>query len=92
MSADQIETKVLQAINDADQIADSGIFAAAESIEHLTLVGVIKSLAASELILVEVRRAARNPPHGHAGRRRLAASNHHDLPSDCRTSTTSAMP
>lgn len=65
MSSDQIESRVLQSINDAGQISDSGDFAAAESIEHLALVGVIKSLAASELILVEVRdRAARNPPHG----------------------------
>lgn len=50
-----IETKVLSTINDAGLIADSAQFAAAETYDHLGLVGVIKSLAASELILVEVR-------------------------------------
>ena len=54
MATDTIETKVLQSINDHEQIADSGDFAAAEAIEHLALVGVIKSLASSELIVVEV--------------------------------------
>ena len=55
MSTDQIEASVLQKINEADLIGDSGDFAAANAIDHLALVGVIKSLAASEMILVEVR-------------------------------------
>jgi len=49
-----MEAKVLSTINDADLIADSAQFAAVEAYDHLALVGVIKSLASSELILVEV--------------------------------------
>lgn len=52
--AELLESKVLTAINDDGQIADSGDFAAKHALDHLTLVGVIKSLAASEMILVTV--------------------------------------
>lgn len=48
-----LEGSLLKAIDDAGQIADSGDFAASMSSDHLAVVGVIKSLEASEMILVK---------------------------------------
>jgi hypothetical protein len=52
-----LEDSVLRAIHDQQQIADSGEYALNLSVDHLKLVGIIKSLAASELIAVEVGNA-----------------------------------
>lgn len=49
-----LETKVLHALNEQGSIADSGVFAESLAVDHQALVGVIKSLQASELITVEV--------------------------------------
>jgi hypothetical protein len=48
-----LEASLLKAIDDAGEIADSGDFAASMSSDHLAVVGVIKSLQASEMILVK---------------------------------------
>mmetsp|Transcript_40269 Transcript_40269/g.89432 ORF Transcript_40269/g.89432 Transcript_40269/m.89432 type:complete len:496 (+) Transcript_40269:146-1633(+) len=48
-----VEAKVLQTINENNEISDSGDFAAKHGIDHNVVVGTIKSLASSELITVQ---------------------------------------
>lgn len=50
-----IEAALLQALAEGGSIADSGDFASAQGQEHLKVVGVIKSLEAAEMVVVEVR-------------------------------------
>ncbi|MEW5309124.1 MAG: hypothetical protein WDW38_001033 [Sanguina aurantia] len=46
-----IEVSILHALNDAD-ISDTGVFAASLGVDHLALVGFMKSLQAAEMITV----------------------------------------
>lgn len=48
-----IEVSILHALNDAD-ITDSGVFATSLGVDHLALVGFMKSLQAAEMITVTV--------------------------------------
>lgn len=50
-----IEGKLLLAIHEKGDVKDSGEWASSAQYDHQALVGVIKSLMASELIVVEVR-------------------------------------
>lgn len=49
----ELEAAFLAAVN-AGQLADSGDFAAAQNVEHQVLVGLLKSLLASDMITTEV--------------------------------------
>lgn len=92
-----LETQLLAAIDAQGQLADSGEFAAGANVDHLVVVGLLKSLQAADMITTEVwgqagrgcvhtRRRRLLPPGGR--QRRLA---HQALaPSNRRTSTTSA--
>lgn len=63
MQEQDIESAVLQTLAASDSIADSGPFC--ESIDvsdHNTLVGVLKSLEAYEMIELEVRESVSEPP------------------------------
>lgn len=53
-----LESSVLQALSTHETIADSGEFASSLNVDHMTLVGVIRSLQASEMIVAEVGSAA----------------------------------
>ena len=53
MAAD-LETVVLKAINDEEEILDSGDFVKKIGADHLHLVGIMKSLQASEMVSVLV--------------------------------------
>lgn len=48
-----IEVSILHALNDAD-ISDTGVFATSLGVDHLALVGFMKSLQAAEMITVTV--------------------------------------
>ena len=50
-----IEGKLLLSIHENGEVKDSGEWANSAQVDHQALVGVIKSLMASELIVVEVR-------------------------------------
>jgi hypothetical protein len=52
----ELEQQVLQAVNETGSIADSGALAQKLDIDHNAVVGVLKSLSAAEMILVEVRK------------------------------------
>lgn len=52
----ELEAALLAAV-DAGQLADSGEWAAAQGVDHLALVGLLKSLIAADMITTEVRRA-----------------------------------
>jgi hypothetical protein len=54
--AEAIETALLKYIHDNGDCKDSGDFAKELGVDHLAVVGVIKSLQASEMILIEVCR------------------------------------
>lgn len=54
MSVD-IEGKLLMSVHDNGEVKDSGEWAKLSQVDHQALVGVIKSLMASELVVVEVR-------------------------------------
>lgn len=54
MAAD-LESGLLQGIDEAGSILDTGAYAESQDIDHLALVGVMKSLLAAEVIRVEVR-------------------------------------
>lgn len=54
MAAD-LESGLLQSIDEAGSIQDTGAYAESHSVDHMALVGVMKSLLAAEIILVEVR-------------------------------------
>lgn len=56
-----LEKAVLAAVDKHGQIADSTRFAEEQGVEHLKLVGVIKSLEASEMITVKVRHCCKSP-------------------------------
>jgi hypothetical protein len=51
----ELEQQVLQAVNDTGSITDSGEFAQKLGSEHNAVVGVLRSLGAAEMIVVEVR-------------------------------------
>jgi hypothetical protein len=48
------EQAVLQSVNENGEIADSGVFASTAGLDHSAVVGVLKSLLASEMITLEV--------------------------------------
>lgn len=50
-----IEQELLQAIYKDGKVADSGEFASKLGVEHLQVVGTIKSLQAAEMITAQVR-------------------------------------
>lgn len=50
-----LEGSLLQAIDADGAIADTSVFAGQQGVDHLAVVGVMKSLQASEMITVEVR-------------------------------------
>lgn len=52
--ADSIEAGLLQALDQNGTIADTGAFAASAGVDHLAVVGVMKSLQAAEMVLAEV--------------------------------------
>ncbi|KAL6766885.1 TSF3 [Auxenochlorella protothecoides x Auxenochlorella symbiontica] len=52
MAAD-LESGLLQSIDEAGSIQDTGAYAESHSVDHMALVGVMKSLLAAEIILVE---------------------------------------
>lgn len=56
-----LETQLLAAIDAQGQLADSGEFAAAANVDHQVVVGLLKSLLASDMITTEVRAAAGAP-------------------------------
>lgn len=56
--ADNIEQSLLQALAQNGSIADTGAFATQLGVDHLAVVGVMKSLQASEMIVAEVRQNA----------------------------------
>lgn len=49
-----LESNILQAIAKDGSIADTNDFAGQQGVDHLAVVGVMKSLQASEMINVEV--------------------------------------
>ncbi len=49
-----LEGQLLQALNEKECIADSGDFAKSQGVDHMAVVGVIRSLQASEMIVAEV--------------------------------------
>lgn len=53
MAAD-LDSSLLQAIDDAGCIQDTAAFAEARGMNHLALVGIMKSLIAAEMITAEV--------------------------------------
>lgn len=53
MAAD-LDSSLLQAIDDAGSIQDTADFAEARGVNHLALVGIMKSLIAAEMITAEV--------------------------------------
>ena len=52
--ADQIEANILQTLSTQESIADSGEYAASLGVDHMAVVGVVKSLGSSEMIIYEV--------------------------------------
>ena len=50
-----IERVILAHIGEHGEIADSGSFAGSQTVEHVLLVGVIKSLESAEMVQVQVR-------------------------------------
>jgi phenylalanyl-tRNA synthetase alpha chain len=64
--ADQLETALLQALNERGTVADSGDLAKELGVDHMQLVGTIRSLQASEMIVAEVRTAKGNSSCGAA--------------------------
>jgi hypothetical protein len=50
---EDLESKLLRAVNDGG-IADSGKYAESLRIDHQVVVGIIKSLLAYEMVIVEV--------------------------------------
>jgi hypothetical protein len=50
----ELETALLKALNESGEIPDSGALAAALKVDHLQLVGTIKSLQSSEMIVAHV--------------------------------------
>ena len=99
-----LETQLLAAIDAQGQLADSGEFAAAANVDHQVVVGLLKSLLASDMITTEVRAAAGGPQRATCRRRRRrrrqprcrpvlhpSACTHPLFPDPClRTLTTSA--
>mgnify|MGYP001807217659 CR=1 FL=1 len=66
-----LESQLLQALNEKECIADSGDFAKSQGVDHMAVVGVIRSLQASEMIVAEVGASAAaadtlNPGHRQA--------------------------
>ncbi len=57
--AEAIEASILRSLNDNGQVADTGDFATSTGVDHLAVVGVMKSLQVAEMVVVEVRRALR---------------------------------
>jgi hypothetical protein len=55
----ELEAAFLAAVG-AGQVADSGDFAAAQNVDHQVLVGLLKSLLASDMITTEVSWAGPN--------------------------------
>lgn len=55
MAAAELESKLLHAIAKDGEITDSGDFASALGVDHLTLVGVIKSLISYDMISSKAR-------------------------------------
>lgn len=58
--AEAIETALLKHVNDHGDCKDSGEFATALGVDHLAVVGVIKSLQASEMIVAQVNEPSIN--------------------------------
>lgn len=54
--AEAIESALLKTLHENGDIADSGDFAASIGADHLAVVGTIKSLLSSEMILSQARR------------------------------------
>jgi DNA-binding MarR family transcriptional regulator len=50
----ELEQQLLQAVNEAGSIEDSGEFAEKLQVDHNAVVGVIKSLQAAEMIVTQV--------------------------------------
>lgn len=69
--ADAIESRLLQELDAQGTVADSGDFAASLGVDHLAVVGVVKSLGSAEMIVAEVNtgRAGRSACGLWAGRR-----------------------
>lgn len=66
MASSELETQLLASINETGSVADSGEWAQSRSVDHLTVVGLVKSLQASEMITVTVSllSGVREPPWG----------------------------
>ena len=60
----ELEQQLLQAVNDAGSIEDTGAFAEKLQVEHNAVVGVIKSLLAAEMIATQVRLCSRHRARG----------------------------
>ena len=56
-----LETQLLAAIGAQGQLADSGEFAAGANVDHLVVVGLLKSLQAADMITMEVRASEEGP-------------------------------
>ena len=57
----ELEAALLAAVN-AGQLADTGDFAAAQNVDHQVVVGLLKSLLASDMITTEVSWAGASVP------------------------------
>lgn len=55
-SAMDLEVVILKTLGEHGEIADSGDLASSLHVEHLAVVGMIKSLQASEMVEVQVRK------------------------------------
>lgn len=62
-----LEGAILQALNASDVIEDSGDFAKQQGVEHMAVVGMIKSLQAADMILAAVGGGAARPGRGRGG-------------------------
>ncbi len=69
--AEAIERALLQQLGDADTIADTGEFAKSLGVDHLAVVGVMKSLDMAEMITFEVRNYQR---YGTCGQPAIASN------------------
>lgn len=74
MAPVDIESALLGAIADAGSLADTGDFAERLGVDHLAVVGVMKSLISDDYVVAKVRTmrggAAEPAPRSHLGDRR----------------------